>query len=112
MNKVNSRKLRIVEGAVCLLLAVLLALFPAGLTPPAVQILTVSGLASAGVLLILWRRVPEWLAWSLLLACFAGLISGDLYEVIQGQRHWVRLVPYPMLLLMVILGRRGDHNAA
>jgi hypothetical protein len=97
----------------CFLVAGLFFFLGESTTPRAVQILGALGVALFGVsLLILDTSAPAWIFWFLVIAAFAGLFSEDIYEVAAGQKHWVRLLPLPMLLLITIFGKRRDDNAA
>lgn len=108
MNRRPYRVLKVGGSLLCFSLPVL-SFFGEPTTPRIVEVLTATGAMLLGVSFFIEKtKVLPWI----LLAAMAGILSGDIYEVSMGQRHWLRLLPLPALFLMAILFSHRNSDAA
>ena len=109
----SHRVLKIVGSVLCFIIAGLLLCLDQPTTPRAVGILTAVGAVLLGMfLLVSCTSAPVWILWCLAIGSLAGFYSGDIYEVVAGQRHWLRLLPLLAILLISIFAKTRDDRAA
>jgi len=67
--------------------------------------------ASGGVALLAWN-FPRLVVIVLLSLVVGSVYGADVYEVVMGQKHWFRLVPLPVLLLISVFASSRHDNTA